>query len=223
MQKNKNKNKKEFFKRNYQNMNKTNQDRSKFKSKGLEWFHIVKGKIENTLVMATAAQARLSLLFNTALYSSESTATTGGEGCGWPLDKTAASLGAMVVSLDWGSTSATEEEEGGDVAETEASWRKRWKAHSEALRLIVEDSSAPETWIGGDQKWSGISSTENTLSMVFVLLCLWSIDWMCLYVTMVATTIYGKRDVGVYRSKNNSDMLLFNFYSKTKLIYFIKN
>lgn len=118
--------------------------------------------------MATAAHARLSLLLRKAWYSSESRATGPGS-----LGRTPPCDGGGGVGLGWSSistntTSAGEEEDGGEGAEAEASWMKRWKAHSEALRLIWEEVLAPETGIGGGgQKWSEISSTENTLSISY--------------------------------------------------------
>lgn len=117
--------------------------------------------------MATAAHARLSLLLRKAWYSSESRATGPGS-----LGRTPPCDGGGGVGLGWSSistntTSAGEEEDGGEGAEAEASWMKRWKAHSEALRLIWEEVWAAETGIGGCQKWSEISSTENTLSISY--------------------------------------------------------
>lgn len=80
--------------------------------------------------MATAAQARLSLLLRKSRYSSESTATGGGGGGGGTLGKTAPLVGRGVASMPClerssmstkTTSSATEEEEGGEVAEAEAS------------------------------------------------------------------------------------------------------
>jgi hypothetical protein len=78
-----------------------------------------------------------------------------------------------LLSLSWSSlistTTSLLAEEVSDVAlEDTSSCRKRWKAHSDGLRFILDDSSncpVPDG-SGGDQNWSEISSTENTLSII---------------------------------------------------------